>query len=42
MIGVALALIINYKSVDEQMDRVKAHAPNALMMAVVIVGAGMF
>lgn len=42
MIGVSIALIINYKSVDEQMDRLKAHAPNALMMAVVIVGAGMF
>lgn len=26
MIGTSLALIINYKSVDEQMDRLKAHA----------------
>ena len=42
MIGTSLALIINYKSVDEQMDRLKAHAPNALMMAAVIIAAGMF
>lgn len=42
MIGVSLALIINFKSVDEQMDRLKAHAPNALMMATVIIAAGMF
>ena len=42
MIGTSLALIINYKSVDEQMDRLKARAPNALMMAAVIIAAGMF
>ena len=28
--------------VDEQMNRLKAHAPNALMMAAVIIAAGMF
>ncbi|WP_278926232.1 CitMHS family transporter [Staphylococcus auricularis] len=42
MIGVALALIINFSDVDEQMNRLKAHAPNALMMAAVIIAAGMF
>ncbi|MCU5745312.1 citrate:proton symporter [Staphylococcus sp. SQ8-PEA] len=42
LIGTALALIINFKDVDEQMDRLKAHAPNALMMAAVIIAAGMF
>lgn len=42
MIGVALALIINFGDVDEQMNRLKAHAPNALMMAAVIIAAGMF
>ncbi|BDV06585.1 TPA: CitMHS family transporter [Staphylococcus aureus] len=42
MIGVSLALIINFKSVDEQMERLRAHAPNALMMAAVIIAAGMF
>ncbi|ASE36896.1 CitMHS family transporter [Staphylococcus pettenkoferi] len=42
LIGTAIALIVNYSSVDEQMDRLKAHAPNALMMAAVIIAAGMF
>ena len=42
MIGVSLALIINFKSVDEQMERLRAHAPNGLMMAAVIIAAGMF
>lgn len=42
MIGVAIALIINFPNVDEQMSRLKAHAPNALMMAAVIIAAGMF
>ena len=32
MIGVAIALVINFPNVDEQMNRLKAHAPNALMM----------
>ena len=41
MIGVAIALVINFPNVDEQMNRLKAHAPNALMMAAVII-AGMF
>ncbi|MDM8101386.1 MULTISPECIES: CitMHS family transporter [Oceanobacillus] len=42
MIGVAIALPLNYKGVDNQMNRVKAHAPNALMMAAVILAAGVF
>ncbi|UDI77370.1 CitMHS family transporter [Staphylococcus taiwanensis] len=42
MIGVAIALVINFPDVDEQMNRLKAHAPNALMMAAVIIAAGMF
>lgn len=42
MIGVSLALVINFKSVDEQMERLRAHAPNALMMAAVIIAAGLF
>jgi CitMHS family citrate-Mg2+:H+ or citrate-Ca2+:H+ symporter len=42
MIGVAIALIVNFPDVDEQMNRLKAHAPNALMMAAVIIAAGMF
>ncbi|MCE0455857.1 MULTISPECIES: CitMHS family transporter [Staphylococcus] len=42
MVGVAIALVINFPNVDEQMNRLKAHAPNALMMAAVIIAAGMF
>lgn len=42
MIVVAIALVINFPNVDEQMNRLKAHAPNALMMAAVIIAAGMF
>ncbi|MDT0705055.1 CitMHS family transporter [Staphylococcus haemolyticus] len=42
MIGVAIALVINFPNVDEQMNRLKAHAPNALIMAAVIIAAGMF
>ncbi|WP_152657478.1 CitMHS family transporter [Oceanobacillus sp. CFH 90083] len=42
MIGVAIALPLNYKGVDNQMNRVKVHAPNALMMAAVILSAGVF
>lgn len=42
MIGVGIALVINFPNVDEQMNRLKAHAPNALMMAAVIIAAGMF
>lgn len=42
MIGVAIALPLNYKGVDNQMNRVKVHAPNALMMAAVILAAGVF
>lgn len=42
MIGVAIALPLNYSRVSDQMGRVKAHAPNALMMAAVILAAGVF
>lgn len=42
MIGFSIALPLNYRSVDEQMERIKAHAPNALMMAAIILGAGSF
>jgi Mg2+/citrate symporter len=31
--------VINFPNVDEQMNRLKAHAPNALMMAAVIFKA---
>ncbi|MEC4586204.1 citrate:proton symporter [Bacillus safensis] len=42
MIGLSLALLINFPNVNLQMERVKAHAPSALMMAAVIFSAGSF
>jgi citrate-Mg2+:H+ or citrate-Ca2+:H+ symporter, CitMHS family len=42
MIGLATALIINYPSVEEQVERIKAHAPNALLMGSIILAAGAF
>ncbi|MEH0058676.1 CitMHS family transporter [Auritidibacter ignavus] len=42
MIGVAIALPLNFSSSKLQMERIRAHAPNALMMAAVILGASVF
>lgn len=42
IIGFSIVLPLNFRSVDEQMERIKAHAPNALMMAAIILGAGSF
>ncbi|KVV52629.1 citrate transporter [Burkholderia territorii] len=42
MIGLSLALAINFPSLAAQADRIKAHAPNALMMSTVILAAGTF
>jgi len=42
MIGVSIALPLNYRSVDAQMERIKDHAPNALLMAAIILAAGSF
>lgn len=42
MIGLSIALPINYPNVKVQMDRIKAHAPSALMMASIILAAGSF
>ncbi|WP_158738033.1 CitMHS family transporter [Alteribacillus sp. YIM 98480] len=42
MIGLAIALPVNYRHVDKQIERIKAHAPNALMMAGIILAAGSF
>lgn len=42
MIGVGIALPINYPNVKDQMERIRAHAPNALMMATIILAAGSF
>ncbi|MCC5869656.1 MAG: citrate transporter [Gammaproteobacteria bacterium] len=40
MIGLAVAVVINYPSVPEQMARMNAHAPNALLMGAIILSAG--
>lgn len=42
MIGLCLALIINYPSVKDQKERIDAHAKAALMMASVLFAAGCF
>lgn len=42
LLGVAIALPLNFSSAKKQMDRLRAHAPNALMMAAVIIAAGVF
>ena len=42
MLGVALALPLNFRGSNLQMERIRAHAPNALMMGAVILGAAVF
>jgi CitMHS family citrate-Mg2+:H+ or citrate-Ca2+:H+ symporter len=42
MIGVVLALMINYPNVDMQRARVDAHAKAALLMAGILFAAGVF
>lgn len=42
MLGVALALPLNFRGSSLQMERIRAHAPNALMMGAVILGAAVF
>ncbi len=42
MVGTSLALLINYRSVDEQRQRVDAHAKAALLMASILLAAGVF
>ncbi|MDQ0271867.1 CitMHS family transporter [Cytobacillus purgationiresistens] len=42
MIGVSIALPINFRQVKDQMERIRAHAPSALTMATIIVAAGLF
>ncbi|SJN11124.1 Magnesium citrate secondary transporter [Halomonas citrativorans] len=42
MIGVALALPVNIPQMDGQMQSIKRHAPNALVMATIIIAAGTF
>lgn len=42
MVGTCLALMINYPNVDMQRKRVDAHAKAALMMASILLAAGVF
>ena len=42
MVGVVLALVVNYPNVKMQRERVDAHAKAALMMAGILLAAGAF
>jgi CitMHS family citrate-Mg2+:H+ or citrate-Ca2+:H+ symporter len=42
MVGTALALMVNYPSSDAQRARIDAHAKAALMMAAILLAAGVF
>lgn len=42
MIGVSVILPINYPNMKDQMGRIRTHAPNALLMATIILAAGSF
>ncbi|WP_371379529.1 CitMHS family transporter [Sporomusa aerivorans] len=42
MAGTAIALLVNYRDPDEQRKRVDAHAKAALMMASILLAAGVF
>lgn len=42
VLGVSVLLPMNFNSAKLQIDRMKAHAPNALMMASVIIAAAVF
>lgn len=42
MIAASIALLINFPNAKDQMVRIKAHAPSALLMAAIILAAGSF
>lgn len=42
MVGTVVALLINYPNVKDQRERVDAHAKAALMMASILLAAGVF
>lgn len=42
MVGLALALIVNYPSPQAQRDRIDAHAKSALLMGAILLAAGVF
>ncbi len=42
MLGVTIALIVNYPSLREQRERIDAHAKASLLMASILLAAGVF
>jgi len=42
MIGTVLALVLNYPVINQQKERINAHAKEALMMASILLAAGAF
>lgn len=42
MIGLSIALPLNYPDMKQQSERLRAHAPSALTMATIILAAGSF
>ncbi|WP_077928653.1 CitMHS family transporter [Wohlfahrtiimonas populi] len=42
LVGLVIALPLNYKTTKEQADIIKESAPNAILMASIIISAGMF
>lgn len=42
MVGTIIALVVNYRSLSEQRDRIDAHARSAMMMVTVLLAAGVF
>lgn len=40
MIGVSIALMVNYPNIKDQQKRMKAHASSTIMMATTLLGAG--
>lgn len=40
MTGASVALLVNFPRAQDQLDRLKAHAPGALLMAAIILAAG--
>lgn len=42
MVGTVLALLVNYPSIAEQQERLNAHAKAALMLAALLLAAGVF
>jgi CitMHS family citrate-Mg2+:H+ or citrate-Ca2+:H+ symporter len=42
MVGLCIALLVNYPNVDMQRQRIDAHARAALMMASILLAAGVF